>query len=1334
MQSAKANLYQISLGDLPPARPLSLGLWATAASAARTLLEAGVGEALVLDDGRPLGVVTTRGLARVLARHMDQAPHFAVRDVMAPVAVSPEGAFLATALRHMLATPARRLAVVDAKGLAVGILAPYHVVRAMKGGDELPGCTVDQAMVRSVVTARAEEGVPLVLGRMGRAAVGGVVVVDAQDRPLGMFTSRDAVARLAVGLEMQSLCVADLMRSPVMAVSPQLSLDEALGGLDGPGGGRLAVTDAAGQLLGVLTWTDVAAALGTVLSEAEDNRHREQATHYRELYDSAAHGLFRLDLDGRPLAANATLAKLLGFDDPAAFLRQAGSGGSNPLRLDVPGRRELCVRALASSAPVDFETKVFQHDGSATRLRCVLRAAHDRLGAPLHLEGAVWAEPDGGAGSRTGAIPGGYPGEFFCRKAPNGQIIQVNEAYARYWGTTPEAFVAENFQSDIPEEDRVLMADRLAGLSPRRPTTGFEHRVIRPDGRLRWLRWTCRALFDATGTMVEYRAVGRDITGRKRIEERLRSQCLFAQTLLDAIPAPVFYRDHKSCYQGCNRAFEALIGLTREQLMGRDVRAFHPPELAAIYMEKDREVLRRGARQVYETRLNTVTGIRHVLVRKSLFRDEDGKAAGIIAIALDITERKQAEVAATKVRDNLEAGLARHADDLREANRRLVAEAAERRRVAAELRRSTAFLETVLNAIQDGICVLSPNMTILKVNQAMCALYAPPASLEGRKCHEVYRDLSVPCEHCPALRALATGKLSIGVVPKVEEGREAGWMELYCYPLFGEDGAVTGVVEIVRDVTARKKLEAELAAALERAEAGSQAKGAFLANMSHEIRTPLNAVLGYVQLMLRDHLDARQRERLAVVEESAAALLSIINDILDYSKIEAGRLELKAEPFDLVRCLEAVVKEQEVLARDKGLELCLELAPDLPRAVRGDGLRLRQIVRNLVNNAVKYTEKGRVTVSGTVENPGHDGDTGGRDRVTVRLTVADTGMGIPEAEQARLFDSFTQVDSGLTRRQAGTGLGLAICRRLAGLMGGIVSVESRPGQGSVFWLICPFALARTAPPVRPAALPEIGTGELPPLRILLVEDNRINRVYAADLLTGRGHEVVMAENGRTALEYLAKETVDVVLMDIQMPIMDGLTATRAIRSGHLGIDPHLPVVGLSAYAMDQERERFLAAGLDDYIIKPFGEEVFFSVVKRVLSRHGRPPVRQAAPAEPGQSAVTLDIGELALRYRDKRELLIRVGREFLASVPRQIERLDKALDVNDLAVCERVAHTLKGNAAMFGAGIMRGLAAQAEVAAATGDAGKARDLREPLVAACRAVTENMQAFLSSLEE
>ena len=382
--------------------------------------------------------------------------------------------------------------------------------------------------------------------------------------------------------------------------------------------------------------------------------------------------------------------------------------------------------------------------------------------------------------------------------------------------------------------------------------------------------------------------------------------------------------------------------------------------------------------------------------------------------------------------------------------------------------------------------------------------------------------------------------------------------------------------------------------------------------------------------------------------------------------------------------------------------------------------------------AVNYTERGSVTLRATVLErdpvPGGFGE-----RAVLRFSIVDTGVGIPGEQLATIFDSFTQVDGGLTKRQAGTGLGLAICRRLAGLMSGGVFVDSVPGKGSVFWLDCPFELA-----------PAVGAGvrfdpfaaprrELPPsLRILLVEDNRVNRIFASDLLESRGHAVVLAENGRVALEYLAAHAVDVVLMDIQMPVMDGLAATRAIRAGHMDIDPGLPVVGLSAYAMDQERERFLAAGFDDYIIKPIDVELFFTVVARVLARRGRAPVG-ALPCDAARLGPIIDTDALATLYRGKVGLLTRVGREFVSSVPEQLEALSAAMGQGDLAVCERVAHTLKGNAAMFGAGAMRNLAAEAELAAAAGDVERVKTLAPALTDACQAVATGMGEFLCRLE-
>jgi CheY-like chemotaxis protein/HPt (histidine-containing phosphotransfer) domain-containing protein len=344
--------------------------------------------------------------------------------------------------------------------------------------------------------------------------------------------------------------------------------------------------------------------------------------------------------------------------------------------------------------------------------------------------------------------------------------------------------------------------------------------------------------------------------------------------------------------------------------------------------------------------------------------------------------------------------------------------------------------------------------------------------------------------------------------------------------------------------------------------------------------------------------------------------------------------------------------------------------------------------------------------------------------------VIDTGIGIPEESREAVFESFTQIDSSLTKKYAGTGLGLAICKKIAELLGGGITFESRSGQGSAFRFQVSLRVDHSWNAERSrgdrSGFREGEEGSARSLRVLVVEDNRINRMFAEDLLTSGGHRVAMAENGAEALKALAGEKFDVVLMDIQMPVMDGLAATRAIRSGNGGIDPEIPVIGLSAYAMDQDRERFLEAGLDDYITKPINIEDFFEAVGRVLrGRDGTPPAPSASQAgvdglpaspageEPGEArdaAPVIDSRGLLRQYGKKKDLLRMVCAEFFRAMPGCVADMEKALADGDMATFSRLAHTLRGNAAMFGAADLRRHAALAEEAAAREDGEQAARL------------------------
>ncbi|HUA97923.1 MAG TPA: PAS domain S-box protein [Terracidiphilus sp.] len=1032
-----------------------------------------------------------------------------------------------------------------------------------------------------------------------------------------------------------------------------------------------------------------------------------------------------------------------------------------------------------------------------------------------------------------------------------GEIEFVNTAFNQFNGGNFEHVKGSNWQHLLhPEDAPRFLRECFRALEEHR-SFREETRVQRSDGAWRWLAAFAAPRLSTNGEFLGHVGLGTDITERKQAEQALQQSEEKFRELTENIREILWLKEPgKAEFLYVSPAYEQIFGRTCASFYENPasrLEAIHPDDLEQsrrVFAQQD-----RGEAAEIEYRIRTPDG-QEKWIRSRAFPvlDGAGKPFRIAGIAEDITEKKQYE--AHLIRAQMEA---------EDATRRLIAQHAV---LDAERKILRAFIDNV----PDLMCVrdVEGRFVVANPELARWAGVERPEDMIGKTDYDFFPSALAEIFDRDVQHVIGTGEPIFNHEVRVGAGAqdEVSYLQTTKVPLLDGEGRVTGIAGIGRDITARRRNEdalresnRQLREATERAnqlafaaEEANRAKSEFLANMSHEIRTPMNGVLGMIDLLLGSGLEAEQRHYAEVAEESAKSLLTVIDDILDFSKVEAGKLEIDNLDFNLYVLMGDLADTLAGRVDEKQVELVCAVAPSVCALLQGDPGRLRQVLMNLVGNAIKFTHRGEVVVrvDPIAETP---------DGVTLRFSVRDTGIGIPADKQPRLFTSFTQVDASTTRQYGGTGLGLAISKKLVELMGGEIGMESEEGQGSEFWFTLrlakqhhckqldssnapvkgarilivddnatnrevltaemqswgaivvaaedgstalarmrfaaaagnPFQAAvldmmmpgmdgaalgaailaddalKSTPLVMMTSLgrrgdalrfKEIGfaaylvkpvrqqdlfdclvavlTGEQEPrkrtlitrhsletarrssARILLVEDNPTNQEVASGLLRRMGWHADVKANGRQAIRALEAEPYDLVLMDVQMPEMDGYEATRIIRDSQSAVLNHkIPIIATTAHAMSGDAERCFEAGMSDYIAKPIDPNTLFSVVEKWLTRRVDSQASGAAvdsatecsrrpESLPGESPVFN--GEAFLqRMMGDVEFAREVAEGFAGELPAMLIELREKAALEALEPICKLAHKIKGAAANVGGEALRDVALEMELAGKGGD-------------------------------
>ena len=923
--------------------------------------------------------------------------------------------------------------------------------------------------------------------------------------------------------------------------------------------------------------------------EVAEHERTEEAllqaeTKYRSIFENAGEGIFLTTPDGKYIAANPMLAQIYGYENANELMRVVHSI-TDQLYVDPKRREEFRQRLGKEDFIVDFESQVYRRDGSIIWISEKARAVHDENGKLKYYEGAVEditkrREQEDRIRRSEQRFRAIWDTTTDGMRLTNqeGQIVSVNKAFCDMVGLPPDELEDRCLTATYPDDDDkgARLAKHIQRFRDREFADREELQLTFQNGRTVFVE-VSNAIVEMENGQTMLLSVFHDITERRQADEKLRESELLYHSLVESLPQNIFRKDLNEQFTFANQNFCKLMDKPLDEVIGKTDFDFSPPELAEKYRADDRRVMESGkVFQTVEAHKEPGQGTIYVETVKTPLYDRDGNIAGIQGIFWDVTQKKRTE---------------------------------------NQLAYERELLRALLDTIPDRIYFKDRDSQFIRISRALADQFGlkDPEEAVGKSDFDFFTKEHAQPAFEDEQKILETGKPIIGKTEK-ETWSDGGtsWALTTKMALQNSEGEIIGTFGVSKDITELKQAEEQLSLARDAALESANLKSEFLATMSHEIRTPLNGIIGMIGLLLDTKLNSQQKDFAHTVRSSADALLDIINDILDFSKMEAGRLIFEKIDFDLRGIVEDIAELMAERAQSKGIEFGCDIQTDMNTLLRGDSGRIRQVILNLVSNAVKFTSNGEVVIRVTKEAETEE-------RLTARVAVVDTGIGVSKNNAERIFDAFTQADGTTTRRYGGTGLGLAICKQLIEMMGGEIGIESEIGKGSTFWFA--LRLEKQSSTRDPAQESESLKGR----RVLIVDDNTTNREILLHQTQAWEMKTRSAIDGEQALQELdaaAKEgeSSDIALLDMQMPGMDGVQLARAIRADERFEKTRLAM--LTSLGDRFDPQELQAVGLAAVLVKPVKQKRLLDCIVQTLA--GVDSINDLTAVSPGTDFLRRD--------------------------------------------------------------------------------------------------------------